>query len=175
MADITFNTNPGETIARGLLISYLNTGTSDAPVWSPVGKRVEESAMEMDYSIESFKDIFDETYSTAQKPTITQGFDPYRLDAADAAMMKVWNVAIKDQNVGGLTNMDMLIAHFYAGDAASPWAERYQSCAVLPGSFGGAGGGSLEMALEVTYGGTRTVGTIEKTDQGIVFTPEVTP
>ena len=32
MADITFNTNSGQTIAREMLIAYLNTGISDSPV-----------------------------------------------------------------------------------------------------------------------------------------------
>ena len=40
MADISFNTNAGQTIAREMLIVYLNTGTTASPVWSAVGKRV---------------------------------------------------------------------------------------------------------------------------------------
>ena len=39
MADIKFNVPQGETIARELLIAYLNTGSTAAPVWSPLGKR----------------------------------------------------------------------------------------------------------------------------------------
>ena len=38
----TFNTTAGQTIARKLLMAFLNTGTSSAPVWSIVGKRVEQ-------------------------------------------------------------------------------------------------------------------------------------
>ena len=43
MANISFNTESGQTVARELMILYLNTGTSEAPVWSALGKRVEES------------------------------------------------------------------------------------------------------------------------------------
>ncbi len=32
MADLTFNTPSGQTIARELLIAYLNTGTASAPM-----------------------------------------------------------------------------------------------------------------------------------------------
>ena len=49
MADLTFNTPGGQTIARELLIAYLNTGTGAAPVWSPLGKRVEDSSTELDW------------------------------------------------------------------------------------------------------------------------------
>ena len=50
MADLEFNTKPGETVARELLAAYLNTGTNSDPVWSPIGKRVEDSSEEMDWS-----------------------------------------------------------------------------------------------------------------------------
>ena len=76
MADMKFNTTEGQTVARELLIAYLNTGTSDAPVWSPVGKRVEDSTIEMDWSTETKTDIFGDTYTTGKKATKTQTFDP---------------------------------------------------------------------------------------------------
>ena len=34
MADLEFNTASGQTVDRELLIAYLNTGTTSAPVWS---------------------------------------------------------------------------------------------------------------------------------------------
>ncbi len=61
MADYTFNTPSGQTIARELLIAYLNTGTAEAPVWSAIGKRTEESASEFDWGEESSHDILGNT------------------------------------------------------------------------------------------------------------------
>ena len=46
MAEYTFTTTAGQTVARELLLAYLNTGTSSAPVWSVIGKRVEDSSEE---------------------------------------------------------------------------------------------------------------------------------
>ena len=57
MADLTFNTPAGQTIARELLIAYLNTGTASEPVWSAVGKRVEDSDTEYDWDSETKRDI----------------------------------------------------------------------------------------------------------------------
>lgn len=174
MADLTFNTTPGATVARELMIAYLNTGTADSPVWSAVGKRVEDSSLEMDWATETRTDIFGDTYTTGKKATKTQTFDPGELDASDVAQLKIWNLAIKDNDVNALLNQDMLIAHFYAGNSGSNFAERYAACAVLPTGLGGEGGGSIGMPIEVTYGGTRTVGTVSKNDAGVVtFTPEV--
>ena len=48
MADVTFNTVSGQTISRESLVAFLNVGTAEEPVWSPIGKRVEESSAEYD-------------------------------------------------------------------------------------------------------------------------------
>lgn len=170
MAEVTFNTTPGETVARELLIAYLNTGSADAPVWSPIGKRVEDSSIEFDWSTETKNDILGDTYTVGKKATKTQTFDPCELDGGDAAQLKIWNLAIKENNVNALLNQDMLIVHFYA---TGNFAERYSACAVLPTGLGGEGGGSVGMPIDVTYGGTRTIGTATKGEDGAVtFAPE---
>ena len=170
MADLTFNTTSGETIKRELLIAYLNTGTTATPVWSAIGKRVEDSSMELDWGEESKQDILGSTYTTMKKPTITQSFDPVELDAGDAATVKLWNAAIKDQDYAALCNMDMLIVHFYAGTQSTPFAERYQACSVRPSSLGGEGGGTIGMPFDVTYGGTRSTGTASVSGGVVTFT-----
>ena len=173
MADITFNTDAGVTVARELLIAYLNTGTAATPVWSPVGKRVEDSSTEYDWDSETIRDILGNTYGKLKKPTITQSFEPCDLDGADAAQTKLWNLAVKDQNAQALSALDMLIVHFYAGTAATPFAERYSSCMVEATGLGGEGGGNVGMPITVTYGGDRTLGTASKdaTTGAVTFTP----
>lgn len=170
MADLEFSTTSGQTIARELLIAYLNTGTTAAPVWSAIGKRVEDSTAEMDWSQESKQDILGNTFTTMKKPTITQTFDPISLDAGDAAAVKLWNLAVKDHDAQALSNQDMLIAHFYATSGQAKFAERYSGCAVAVTSIGGDGGGDLNIATEITYGGERTLGTVDKSDSGVTFT-----
>ena len=173
MADLEFNTASGQTVDRELLIAYLNTGTTSAPVWSPLGSRVTDSSMEYDWQEESNKDILGTTRSTMKKPIITQTFDPCDLDAGDAAVLKIWNLAVKEQDVAALTNQDMLIVHLYAGtkDTAA-FAERYSACMVKPSSLGGEGGGFVGMPIDVTYGGTRTTGTAAVTAGVVTFTAD---
>ena len=169
MADLTFNTPEGQTIARELLIAYLNTGTVSAPVWSPVGKRVEDSSTELDWDTDTIRDILGATYTTMKKPVITQSFDPCDLDGGDAAQVKLWNLGIKDHDAQALAAQDMLIVHFYGGEAATPFAERYASCAVEITGIGGEGGGNIGMPLNITYGGTRTTGTASRNaETGVV-------
>lgn len=172
MADLTFNTTAGQTIDRELVIAYLNTGTASTPVWSPLGTRVEDSSEAFDWSEESIRDILGNTWNSMRKPIISQTFEPGDLVADDTALVKIWNLGVKDHDARALTAQDMLIVHFYAGETASPFAERYSACMVIPTGLGGAGGGNLGMPVNVTYGGTRTVGTAAKAQDGtITFTP----
>lgn len=169
MADLTFNTTAGQTIDRELMIAYLNTGTTSTPVWSALGKRVSDSSEELDWSLETEQDILGNTFTGMKKPVITQTFDPYYLDGGDTAAVKLWNLAIKDQNVSALSALDMLIVHLYAGTSGTAmFAERYSACAVSVTGIGGEGGGRLSMPIEVTYGGTRTTGTASIDSGGVV-------
>lgn len=170
MADMTFNTTENQTIGRALLILYLNTGTTSAPVWSPVGKRVEDSSMELDWQRESKKDILDNTYSTMKDPIITQSFDPWELSNGDNAQLAIWNKAIREHDAQALCSMDMLVAHLYAGTSDAAFAERYDACAVEVTGLGGAGGGNIGMPISVTFGGTRTTGTAKVADGTVTFT-----
>lgn len=172
MADLTFNTTEGQTIDRELLIAYLNTGTLTEPVWSAIGKRVEDSSAEMDWSQESKQDILGNTFTTMKKPVISQTFDPIPLDAGDAAAVKMWNLAIKDHDAQALASQDMMIGHFYATSGEAMFAERYDSCAIAVTSIGGDGGGTLNIASEITYGGTRTLGKVSKSGGKVTFTAD---
>ena len=171
MSDISFNTTAGQTVDRSLMIAYLNTGTNSAPVWSPLGKRAEDSSAEYDWSDETKQDILGNTWATMKKPVVTQTFDPCELDASDVAQQKIWNLAVVQQDAAALANQDMLIVHLYAGTATTAaFAERYESCMVKPSSLGGEGGGNIGMPIDVTYGGKRTTGTAAVSDGTVTFT-----
>lgn len=169
MADITFNTTAGQTIKRELLVAYLNTSATTTPVWSPLGKRVTDSSAEYDWGEDTSQDILGNNWSTLKKPTVTQDFDPYDLDGGDVAALRIWNMAVKDQDYTALAAQDMLIVHLYAGTAdTAMFAERYEACSIRPSSLGGEGGGNLGMPISVTYGGKRTTGTASVSSAGVV-------
>lgn len=172
MAELKFNTPAGNTVERKMLILYLNTGTSDVPTWSPVGRRVEESSMEFDWGREDTKDIFGNTYTKYNPPVITQTFEPCDLDSADAALQKIWNQAIKNHDTGAMSNNDLLVVHTYITvEESKVYAERYPSSAIEPSSLGGSA--TVAMPITVTYGGQREQGAAEITDDGVVFTKRV--
>lgn len=173
MATPSFNTNAGQTIARELLIAYINTaGSAGSPKWSPLGKRVEDSSQEWDWGEETILDVLGNSYTTMKKPTISQSFDPLPLDAGDEASKYIWGLAVYEQNAQALANQDMLIVHLYAdasGTVSGSFAERYDACAVRVTGLGGEGGGNIDMPIEVTYGGVRTVGSASNDGGTVTF------
>lgn len=168
-----FNTPPGQTIDRKLYLCCGNYGTSAAPQWGKLGKRVEDSSAEMDWSEETKQDILGEAYSTMKTPVITQQFDPCELDSGDEYQKHIWQLAVVEQNASALCSQDMLRIHRYAVDEeGNCFAERFHSCMVKPTGLGGEGGGTLAMPIDVTFGGTREIGTASVAADGtITFTP----
>lgn len=171
MAVATFNTPTGEAIAREMLVCYLNTGTSQSPVWSALGKRVADSSMELDWQRETSQDILGNAFSSMKKPIVTQAFEGYALESSDPAIVKLWDNGIKGQNVGAMASNDVLIVHLYEGTAnTSVFAERYTETAIEISRLGGEGGGFLTMDFTCTYGGTRELGTASKSGSTVTFT-----
>lgn len=170
LANTTFNTPSGQTIARKLLMLFLNTGTTSAPVWSIIGKRVEDSSAEYDWSKESKQDILGNTYTTLGAPVITQSFDPCNLDAGEAALTALWELGVKEQDAAALANQDMLMVHCYVGTAdTAMFAERYSGCAIEITGLGGST--TVDMPFTVTFGGERTIGTAAIENGVCTFTP----
>lgn len=169
-----FKTTPGQTIDRKLYLCCGNYGTAAAPQWGKLGKRVEDSSAGMDWSEETKQDILGDTHSTMKKPVISQTFDPCELDAGDQYQQKVWELAVVDQDAPALCSQDLLLIHLYAVDEdGNVFAERYPSSMVKPSGLGGAGGGSLTMPIDITFGGTRETGTASVAADGtITFTPK---
>lgn len=174
MPEFKFKTPAGQTIDRKLYLCCGNSGTADAPKWGRLGKRVEDSSAEMDWSEESKQDVLGDTYTTMKTPIITQQFDPCELDAGDEYQQKVWNLAVVDQDAPALCAQDLLRIHLYAVDEnGNAFAERYPASMVKPSGLGGEGGGSLTMPIDITFGGTREVGTASVAEDGtITFTPK---
>lgn len=169
-----FSTPAGQTIDRQLYLCYGNSGTAEAPKWGLLGKRVEESAAEMDWGEETKQDILGDTYTTMKKPVISQTFDPCELDSGDEYQQYIWDLAVVQQDAAAMCNQDLLRVHLYAKDnTGGAFAERFHSCMVKPQSLGGAGGGTLTMPIDITFGGEREVGTaIVGADKSVSFTAD---
>lgn len=167
-----FKAANGQTIERKLYLCCGNSGTTSAPVWGRLGRRVEESSAEMDWGEESKKGIYGDTFSSMKTPIITQSFDPLEVEGGDPYQELIWNLAVVEQNTAALCAQDLLRVHLYAVDEQGRcFAERFPQSMVKPTSLGGEGGGTLTMPIDVTFGGEREVGTATVGEDGtITFT-----
>ena len=171
MADLTFNTPAGAAAARKLFLLYMNTGTEELPVWSVIGKRVEDSSVEFDWGEETGKDILGNVHTMLGEPTMKQSFDPCQIDSSDKAQEKIWNMAVKDHDTGALQACDLLLVHAYAGTAdTAVFAERYPESTVLPTGLGGSS--YVGMPIDVTFGGARDTGTAAIAEGVVTFTSD---
>lgn len=173
MAEFTINSPAGQTVQRKLFAAYGNTGTYESPKWHIVGKRVEDSSTEMDWSEESKQDILGNTWATMKNPIVSQSFDPCEIDSGDEYQAKLIQLAVIEQDAQALSNQDLLLVHLYLqNEAGKAFAERYPSSMVKPTGLGGEGGGSLTMPIDVTFGGEREKGTATVTGGVVTFTAD---
>ena len=169
------NTPTGQTVARKTYVVYGNTKTYAEPEWSSIGKRVEDSSAEMNWNVSSSKDILGNTFSEMTEPVVSQTFDPCKIDSEDVFQQKLLNLAIVQQNAQALANQDLLRVHTYLVDEeGNAFAERYPASSIAPSSYGGEGGGSMGLPIDITFGGTREVGTAKVEGGKVVFTPDPT-
>lgn len=169
----TISTPAGETVDRKLYVVYGNTGTYEEPKWHPIGKRVEDSSAENDFSDETVQDVLGGVYGTMKAPIITQEFDPCPIDSGDEYQAMLVKLLVIDQDVRKLANQDLLRVHLYLQDEqGNAFAERYPSSMVKPNGPGGEGGGNLTLPTSITFGGVREKGTAKVTAEGVVFTAD---
>lgn len=163
----------GASAIREMMITYLNTGTADAPVWFPMGTKVAESNVEYDWGVETKTDILGNTFASAKNAQMSQSFSGAEIIAGNAVMNRLADLAIVKKSAALLVNQDCLIVHTYLqnGEKAA-FAERYPASSVIPTTLGGEGGGALVTDIEVTYGGARVVGTAKVADGSVTFTPD---
>jgi len=163
----------GASAVREMMITYLDTGTADAPVWSAMGAKVAEGTIEYDWGAETKTDILGNVYTSAKSAQMKQTFSGGEIIAGDIVMNHLVDLAIVQKDAARLVNQDCLIVHTYLqNDDGAAFAERYPASAVIPSSLGGEGGAALVTDIDVTFGGKRVIGTAKVGNDGVTFTPE---
>ena len=169
MAEATsFNLAAGTKAERKLMITYVNVGTTASPEWEALGAGVEDSALEFNFDEKTLTDILGITSTTISKPQRKQTLDPFTLREGSDLQVKLYNI-IRYERWSELANLDMLIVHYYVGATGSFEAERFTGSAINPKSLGGSS--TLDMPIDVIFGGTHTLGTAANAAGVVTFTP----
>lgn len=166
-------TGDGVSASREMMITYLNTGTESAPVWSAMGAKVTDSSIDYDWGLESITDILGVAHTKAKTAQMSQTFSGSEIVAGDAVMNHLVDLAIVQKDAQRLVQQECLIVHTYLRDeSGTAFAERYAACSAVPTTIGGEGGASLVSDIEVTYGGARTKGTATVSNGSVTFVAE---
>jgi len=169
MADVTnFNLAAGTKAERKLLLTCVNVGTTETPEWEILGVGVEDSSIEFNFEEEVKTDILGRTTVTISKPQRRQTFEPFTIMDGSKLQVKLYNI-IRHERWSELSNMDMLLIHTYVGTAGAYEAERFIGSAINPQSLGGSG--TLDMPIDVIFGGEHILGTASITGGTVTFTP----
>ena len=172
-----FSATTETTVARKELVAYLNTGTSQAPVWTAIGWHCTDASMSVEVDTDTQKDILGNVFTNASTPELTQDFDPLPIrrvqQGSDNALQQLLHNQWMSQDFSG--TYDTLIVYLYAG-TGSPGtancqydAHHFPASTIVPGDFGGSAEDPLNRAITVYYGGTVEVGTATiNPDTGVV-------
>lgn len=156
------NGTAGQPVERKQYLVYGNSNEYASPKWNVMGKRVEDSSAEEDWSEESITDILGDTYPNMKSPITSQSFDSCPVDPGDEYQAKLLQLYVIERNAQSLVSQDLLRVHLYlTDDNGHAFAERFPSSMVKPTGLGGEGGGNLTMPVDVTFGGTREVGYVD--------------
>lgn len=163
----------GVSADRHMMITYLNTDATEAPVWSAMGLKVTDGNVEYDWGAETKTDILGNTFTTAKTAQMKQTFSGNEIIAGDAIMNRLADLAIVKKSATQLVNQDCLIVHTYLqNESGDAFAERYPASAVIPTTLGGEGGSALVSDIDVNFGGARAAGTAKVVDGVVTFTAD---
>lgn len=148
--------------------TFLNTGTTEAPVWSLLGEGITTG------SINYNPQTTEETYIHQDSGTTL--IDSYRptfpvdaaLDTADTAMAAVEEMR-QQRAVGVAAETEIVNVWLYEAPVGGEYPAERQRVNIQFDTFGGDGGGSTRFSFTINYVGDPTFGTFNPT--GAAFTP----
>lgn len=154
-------------IRRSLLATFLNTGTSDEPVWSLIGDGVTEQTISYNPQTNDETYINQDSGTTdveSYKPTISNPMTAMKGDEVfeyvDALRIKR---AVLDESV-----TEILIVYLYKTAAEDAYPAERNRCGIQIDDFGGAGGESAKLNFTVNLQGDAVQGSFNPSTK--VFT-----
>ena len=154
---------------RSALIHWINASPSSTATWFKIGKDVEDMSVELNPTIETQKNILDETSVQHQGYEASFAVDTYFADPSDAIYDFVEAIALQRKQ-GDDCKTQVLECIIEDTTAASH--EGYTEDVIVEvTSYGGAQGG-VRIPYTVHFAGNRKAGTVAISSGGVpTFTP----
>lgn len=165
-----FNVANGVKVARKLLRTYVNVGTTETKEWFLVGSGVEDSSIELNPNTESVTDILGVTTTDVTRWEPAQSFDPFTIKGGSALAFKLHEIWT-NKTPELLSQFEVLIVYHYIGTETDGYeAELQKNCTINITSLGGSA--YVDMPIEILYSNDSTKGTVKFTEGVPAFTAD---
>jgi hypothetical protein len=158
------------TVKRSDFKTFLNTGTTETPVWSLIGEGITTGSI--NYNPQSSEEIYIHQDSGT---TTIDGYKPtFPVEATakkgDAAFDFV-DAKRKARAVGGDAQAEIVNVWLYETEATGAWPAEKQNVNIQIDEFGGDGGQSAKINYTLNYMGDPVPGTFNPSTLAFVATP----
>lgn len=154
---------------RSQLVHFINGTPSSTASWYKIGKDVEDMSVELNPTIETQKNILDETSVQHQGYEASFGVDTYYADPDDDIYDFIEGIAL--QRLQGDSCKTQVLEVIIEDTTASSHEAYQEDVIVEVTSYGGAQGG-VRIPYTVHFAGNRKAGTVAISSGGVpTFTP----
>lgn len=154
---------------RSALIHWINASPSSTATWFKIGKDVEDMSVELKPTIETQKNILDETSVQHQGYEASFAVDTYFADPSDAIYNLVEAIAL--QRLQGDACKTQVLECIVEDTTAASHEGYTEDVIIEVTSYGGAQGG-VRIPYTVHFAGNRKAGTVAISSGGVpTFTP----
>lgn len=163
-----------EAVRKLMIVAVDVSETEDTPEWELQGYKTEDASLELNPDITTITDVLGDTYSDLNKFEKAMSFEPNTLRPI-SNKGKLNEILLKYERHDQLSKFSrfkVLVAHGYLGDVGAYGAETYSACLITPSSLGGSS--RVNFPYDINFGGIKVLGTVDKLQAGLKFTPDTT-
>ena len=175
-APTLFNLQDGQRAERKLLITVaewqeFTTGTATVTKREVLGRRTEDSSIEMNPDIATSTDILGNNYTDVNKTQPQQDFDPF-LILGGSRLAAILNDCRRRNALSELSQFTIYVISAFQGNSSDGYeCEKQTDCTITPNSIGGDA--NVNMPISVYFCNKITTGTVNKLTDDFEFTPDV--
>lgn len=166
----------GQRARRKLLITVAEWGESGTTHRTILGKRTEDSSIELNPDIQTTTDVLGITYTDVNKTEPQQDFDPHFIMGAEAIDDYLLDAVLNDDidKYNNVFTIYVITAWLDNSDTVGGThaykTVKHTGCTILVTSIGGDS--YTQMNLEVHYSNNITAGSVDKLSDDFVFTAD---
>lgn len=158
-------------IKRSEVMAFLNTGTTEAPVWARMGKGITSQVVSYNPATTSETYIDEDSATTNLDSYSVNISTPQTAYAGNAVFDYVDNLR-QNRAVGADAQAEVLLVYQYAKVEEGVYKAERNNAVLQIDDFGGEGGGSVVLNYTVNLNGNPTLGTATVANGTVTFEAE---